>query len=69
MTPMERKDFYLGVPKRGKYKLVLNSDEERFGGAGREIPAELTSIKMECDNRKYAIKFDLPPLGAAVYKF
>ncbi len=69
MTPMKRDDYYVGVPKRGKYKLMLNSDEERFGGLGHELPAELKAIKMECDKKDYAIKFDLPPYGAVVYKF
>ena len=69
MTPMERKDYYVGVPKKGKYKLVINSDEERFGGQNHYIPKELKAIEMECDNKDYAIKFDLPPYGAVAYKF
>ena len=69
MTPIARDDYYVGVPKKGKYKLVLNSDETRFGGQGNELPKEITAKQMDCDNKPYAIKFNLPAYGAAVYTF
>ncbi|MCR5390171.1 MAG: 1,4-alpha-glucan branching protein GlgB [Lachnospiraceae bacterium] len=69
MTPMEVKDYSVGVPKKGKYKLVLNSDEERFGGNGAVLPAEIKSKNFECDGKDHMILFDLPPFGAAVYGF
>ncbi len=69
MTPIALDDYYVGVPKKGKYKLVLNSDEKRFAGGGAELPAEIKAQEFECDGRQYAIKFNLPPYGAAVYSF
>ena len=69
MTPIALDDYYVGVPKKGKYKLVLNSDERRFAGNGAELPAEIKAQEFECDGRQYAIKFNLPPYGAAVYSF
>ena len=69
MTPIALDDYYVGVPKKGKYKLVLNSDEKRFAGNGAELPAEIKAQEFECDGRQYAIKFNLPPYGAAVYSF
>lgn len=69
MTPIARDEYYVGVPKKGKYKLVLNSDETRFGGQGNELPKEITAKQMDCDNKPYAIKFNLPAYGAAVYTF
>ena len=69
MTPIALDDYAVGVPKKGKYKLVLNSDEKRFSGNGGELPAEIKAQEFECDGRQYAIKFNLPPYGAAVYSF
>ena len=69
MTPMQLDKYSVGVPKKGKYKLVLNSDEKRFAGNGHELPDELKAKEFECDGRQYAITFDLPPYGAAVYSF
>ncbi|MBD5445160.1 MAG: 1,4-alpha-glucan branching protein GlgB [Lachnospiraceae bacterium] len=69
MTPMMREGYKVGVPKKKKYKLLLNSDEKRFGGNGNVIPAEINAVKGECDFRDYSITFDLPPFTAAVFVF
>ncbi len=69
MTPMMWKGYKVGVPKKKKYKLILNSDDKRFGGNGHEIPAELTAAKDDCNFREYSITFDLPPFTAAVFLF
>ena len=69
MTPVERTNFRVGVPNKKKYKLVLNSDETRFGGNGGVIPTELKAEEMECDNRPYSIEFTLPAYGAVVFAF
>lgn len=69
MTPVKREDFRVGVPQKGKYKLLLNSDDSRFGGKGSTIPEELTAEKEPCNFRDYSITFDLPPLSGAVFVF
>lgn len=69
MTPMKREGYTVGVPKRKKYKLLLNSDDEKFGGWGNEIPAEIMAVKEPCHYHDYSISFDLPPYGAAVFVF
>ena len=69
MTPMERKDFVVGVPKKKKYKLILNSDDTCFGGNGGEIPKEITAKAKKTDGKPYSITFDLPPYGAAIFQF
>ncbi|MDD6811318.1 MAG: 1,4-alpha-glucan branching protein GlgB [Lachnospiraceae bacterium] len=69
MTPMMREGYKVGVPKKKKYKLLLNSDDKRFGGNGHEIPAELTAVKETCNYKDYTITFDLPPFTAAVFLF
>ena len=69
LTPMRRENLWIGVPKKGKYKLILNSDEKRFGGNAGEIPKTLTAVEGECDRRDYHIEFTLPAYGAAVFTF
>ncbi len=68
MTPIMRENFEVGVPTKKKCKLVLNSDEVRFGGNGNEIPANITPTEEECDNLPYRIKFNLAPFSAAVFE-
>ena len=69
MTPLKREGYTVGVPKKKKYKLLLNSDEECFGGWGNVIPLELQAEANPSDNQEYSITFDLPPYGAAVFVF
>ena len=71
MTPMMRVDYQVGVPKKKKYKLLLNSDEKRFGGNGNAIPEELAAVKEkeQVNYKDYSITFDLPPYTAAVFVF
>lgn len=69
MTPIAWENYKLGVPKKKKYKLLLNSAEERFGGAGGVMPKEIMAVKEECDYRNYSITLDLPPYAAAVFVF
>ncbi len=71
MTPMLREGYKVGVPKKKKYKLLLNSDDTRFGGNGNRIPAELNAVKEkeQVNYKDYSITFDLPPYTAAVFVF
>ena len=69
MTPMKWENYKVGVPKKKKYKLLLNSDDVRFGGQGMEVPAEITSVKESCDYRNYSLTLDLPPYSALIFVF
>lgn len=69
MTPMKREGYRVPVPQKKKYKLLLNSDEERFGGWGNEIPKELIAEKESCHYHDYSVCFDLPGYTAAVFLF
>lgn len=69
MTPMYRENFRIGIPAKKKCKLLLNSDEARFGGNGKELPEVITPVVGECDGRPYYIEFDLPALGAVMFTF
>ena len=69
MTPMKWENYVVGVPKKKKYKLLLNSDDTRFAGDGNVIPKELAAEAKPCNNKKYSITFDLPPYTAAIFLF
>jgi len=69
MTPMTWENYKVGVPKKKKYKLLLNSTEARFGGTDAQIPTELNPKKENCDYRDYSISLDLPPFSALIFQF
>ena len=68
-TPVERPDYRVGVPQSGSYKLVLNSDEARFGGSGEKRASSYRSKKGDCDGKPYSIGYSLPAYGVAVFQY
>ena len=69
MTPVARPAYCVGVPRRKTYKLLLNSDDKRFGGNGAEIPASIRAVSKPSDYRPYRITFDLPASSAVIFIF
>lgn len=63
-TPMERSDYRVGVPKRGVYSLILNSQE---GLLKKSVPYR--AKKGECDGQPYSVSYPLAPYGTAVFRF
>ena len=68
-TPMERPDYRVGVPRRKQLKLILDSDDPKYGGNGVERPKVYQPVKQECDGQKYSIAYPLQPYGVAVFEF
>lgn len=67
-TPVVRKDYKIGVPFRGKFKEIFNSDAVKFGGDGNVNPRLKQSKAEECDGRDDSIKIIVPPLGISIFK-
>ena len=67
-TPMERPDYRVGVPRRKQVKLILNSDDAKYGGKGEERPLIYKPVKQECDGQKYSFAYPLPAYGVAVFE-
>ena len=68
-TPMEWKDYRVGVPRKKTYKLILDSDSEEFGGNGKKRPLAYKAMAKECDGRKFSFAYPLSPYGVAVFRF
>ena len=68
-TPVARDDYRVGVPKRKQYRLILNSDEEKYGGTGKKRPTVYKAEKSECDGRPYSFAYSLPAYGVAIFEF
>lgn len=62
-------EYNVGVPKAGKYKEILNSDDEAYGGKGFVNSRVKTSKKLECDGRENSIVIKLAPLSVAIFKY
>ena len=68
-TPMEWKDYRIGVSKKKTYKLLLDSNEKKFGGTGGKRKENYTAVAKTQDDRPYSIAFPLKPFEAAILTF
>lgn len=66
-TPVVYEDFKVGVPFKGKYKEIFNSDRKEFGGQGNVNPRLKQSKTEEWDEREDSILIIVPPLGISVF--
>ncbi len=68
MTPMTRENYRIGLPKKGKYKLIFNSDEAQYGGSDYAIKKSYTSEEKEWQFRDHSVELNLPPLAMIALK-
>jgi 1,4-alpha-glucan branching enzyme len=67
-TPLVRKNYRIGLPKKGKLVEIFNSDDEIFGGSGVTNSGKLTIENSPYDGRDYSIELDLAPLAVMVFR-
>ena len=65
-TPVARPDYRVGVPKKGKYTLLL---DQTHGALGKKEQMFYTAKKSPCDGRDYSFAYPLPAYGTAIFKF
>ena len=65
-TPEARHGYRIGVPKKGIYLEVFNSDLEEFGGSGIRNEGSIVSENIPMHDRSQSINLTLPPL-ATIY--
>lgn len=68
-TPMAYDDYRVGVLNRRKHKLLLNSEDAKFGGADESREMVYVPEKQECDGREFSVAYPLAPYGVAIFVF
>lgn len=68
-TPVERKDYWVGVDKKKQYKLIMNSADPKYGGNSPMENPVFKAVKGECDGKPYHLEYELPAYGVAVFVF
>ena len=65
----EKRGYRIGVPKKGLYQIIMNSDSVEYGGEGRYEGQEYQAEEIFCDMKEYSIKVYLPPMAALIFRF
>ena len=68
LTPVERKDFTIGLPIAGIYEEVLNTEMEEFGGVWKEGNPDTRTQKAKWKDYENTLSFTLPALGASIWR-
>jgi len=69
LTPVERKTLRVPVPKKGIYKLVLNSDDVAFGGNGILKGSNFVGVNFPCKQQDFSFTFTLPGFTGVIFEF
>jgi 1,4-alpha-glucan branching enzyme len=62
-TPVPRADYSIGVPEPGRYRELLNSDAEVYGGSGIGNAGGVTTGPVPAHGYSQSLRLTLPPLG------
>lgn len=68
-VPVAHEAYQVGVPFAGKYKEIMNSDAEKYGGTGVVNPRVKQTKAVECDERENSITIKVAPLGIQVFQY
>ncbi len=67
-TPVVHYDYRVGVPRKGYWKELLNSDAKEYGGSGVGNMGGVIALAERHHGRPYSLSLTLPPLSALFLK-
>ncbi len=67
-TPVPREGYRIGVPKRGLYRELFNTDSELFGGANLGNGGAVMAEEISFHARPASMSVTLPPLAVVAFK-
>ena len=67
-TPVPRYNYRVGVPHGGRWREILNSDAEYYGGSGMGNQGAAQSQPMPYEDFHQSLSLTLPPLSLLVFK-
>ncbi|AZP03289.1 1,4-alpha-glucan branching protein GlgB [Jeotgalibaca ciconiae] len=62
-TPIERRNFVIGVPYEGTYEELLNTEMREFGGTWTKGQADMKTIEKSFNQFSYVIELTVPAMG------
>jgi len=66
MTPVPRHEYRVGVSQPGRWRELLNTDAEIYGGSNLGNAGAIATRSVPAHGRDYSIELTLPPLGALI---
>ncbi|WP_342361988.1 1,4-alpha-glucan branching protein GlgB [Terrarubrum flagellatum] len=67
MTTEPRHDYRVGVPRVGRWREILNTDSDRYGGSNVGNLGEISTESIPSHGEQQSLSLTLPPLGALMF--
>ena len=67
-TPVQRDHYKMGVPEKGVYDVVFNSDDKKFGGSGKVRKRVYRTKAQGMHSQPQSVELSLPGLSAIYLK-
>jgi 1,4-alpha-glucan branching enzyme len=67
-TPESHTGYRIGVPEKGSYREVFNSDLEIYGGSDVKNDGDISSEDVVWHNREQSIVITVPPLATVYFR-
>jgi 1,4-alpha-glucan branching enzyme len=67
-TPVPRENYRIGVPGRGYWRELLNSDAPEYGGSGMGNQGGVEAVPIPMHGKTHSLTLTLPPLGVLFLK-
>jgi 1,4-alpha-glucan branching enzyme len=68
-TPQPRENYLVGVPARGRWREIINTDAREYGGAGWGNLGAVESVPVGAHGRLESVNLTLPPLSTIVLRW
>jgi 1,4-alpha-glucan branching enzyme len=68
-TPLPRANFLVGVPSRGLWREIINTDAREYGGSGWGNMGGVESAPVGAHGRVESVNLNLPPLSTLVLRW
>jgi 1,4-alpha-glucan branching enzyme len=68
-TPVPRPNFLVGVPFRGVWREILNTDAREYGGSGWGSMGSVESVPVTTQGHLESVNLHLPPLATVVLRW
>ena len=68
-TPVPRDNYRVGVPEKGLWREVLNTDAEVYDGSGQGNMGGVNSARIPLHGRTHSVNLTLPPLAAVILRY
>ncbi len=69
LTPTPHEKYRVGVPRKGEWKLIFNSDSSTYGGSDYPVVESFKPEESSFHGMDQSVELNLPPLSGIYYVF